>query len=131
MTAAWRLASVANPKNPAVLLNQMADDEAMSFREADRVVHNRDACHRIRALQLAAELIAHSTWISVCDQMPDVDLSVLIHNTDPNFSEPVWIGYHDGECWRSAAGDSIGPVTHWRNLPEPPPARTRPARDAK
>jgi hypothetical protein len=74
----------------------------------------------IRVLTCARKVVSESRWIPVRNEMPDADLSVLIHNNDRHFSEPVWIGYYDGECWRSAAGEPVRRVTHWKHLPEPP-----------
>lgn len=55
-------------------------------------------------------------WKAVEDEMPDSDATVLIAcETD----EPVWLGYHDGETWRTADGAAMN-VTHWAELPEPP-----------
>ena len=56
------------------------------------------------------------TWISTAIGLPDSDSIVLIAcETD----EPVWIGYHDGEMWRTADGAAVT-VTHWMQLPAPP-----------
>jgi len=60
-------------------------------------------------------------WVAVADRLPDDDEIVLV--SCPNESEPVWMGYLDGETgeWRdtSAAWIETG-VTHWMPLPEPP-----------
>jgi len=60
------------------------------------------------------------TWFSVEMAMPDSDLTVMIHA--PATENPIWIGYHDGECWREISGDAFGEgeVTHWMDLPNPP-----------
>jgi hypothetical protein len=42
----------------------------------------------------------NDTWKSVTDEMPDADQTVLVHC--PDADEPVWLGFHDGECWRDA-----------------------------
>lgn len=55
-------------------------------------------------------------WKAVKDEVPDSDATVLIAcDTD----EPVWLGYHDGETWRTVDGAATT-VTHWAELPEPP-----------
>jgi hypothetical protein len=41
----------------------------------------------------------------------------MIHH--PEEDEPVWVGYHDGERWRTAARVRVA-VTHWMPMPEPP-----------
>lgn len=56
------------------------------------------------------------TWISVDDCLPDSDITVLVCMTDQ--SEPVWLGYHDGEKWLSLEGSEIT-VTHWSDIPGP------------
>ena len=56
----------------------------------------------------------------VCEhQLPDSDATVLVFC--PDSTEPVWLGFYDGEDWRSI--DSIRlaeEVTHWMDTPEPP-----------
>jgi len=60
------------------------------------------------------------TWISTEEQLPDSDTTVLIYEPD-SASEPVWMGYHDGEKWQDLSGwPCRTPVTHWRHLPDPP-----------
>ena len=60
------------------------------------------------------------SWYSVKISMPDSDQTVMIHA--PATDNPVWMGYHDGECWREISGDAFGEgeVTHWMDLPNPP-----------
>ena len=67
----------------------------------------------------------NSGWKNVADEMPDSDLTVLIACTSGN--ELVWLGYHDGVCWRYADGYRASNVFHWRPLPEPPPFPTQAA----
>jgi hypothetical protein len=63
-------------------------------------------------------------WISVKDQLPEIDQKVLVWNIkfpDPEFLD---IGYYDPDscpdtCWRCEEYMSIEP-THWMPLPEPP-----------
>lgn len=58
------------------------------------------------------------TWIPA-DQLPDSDLTVLIHH--PAADEPVWLGYWDDAdgTWRTVDAARCE-VTHWADLPEPP-----------
>ena len=58
-----------------------------------------------------------SEWISCKDEMPDAETTVLINC--PNADEPVWLGYHDCETWRSIDGEKVH-VTHWMPLPVAP-----------
>lgn len=66
--------------------------------------------------------VAHTEtieWISVEDEMPDVDICVLISNTN---REP-WIGFYDDEieCWRYDNGAKcVVQPTFWANLPKGP-----------
>lgn len=54
-----------------------------------------------------------SEWI--IDKLPDSDLTVLIRCSGSEF--PVWPGFHDGEEWRSATGETLeGPVSGWLEL---------------
>ena len=39
-------------------------------------------------------------WVSVLVEMPDSDLLVLIYEKDQD--PDVFLGYHDGECWRDS-----------------------------
>lgn len=54
------------------------------------------------------------TWFS-SRQRPDADVTVLINS--PAASEPVWVGYWDGERWRLASGEQIRGVKMWAHLP--------------
>ena len=54
-------------------------------------------------------------WTAVEQSMPDSDTTVLIHA--PTSSEPVWLGFHDGEHWREVSGDIVEGVRHWADLP--------------
>lgn len=56
-------------------------------------------------------------WTRCADDLPDADLTVMIHHPDED--EPVWVGYLDGETWRTAEGVRVA-VTHWMPMPEPP-----------
>lgn len=64
--------------------------------------------------------IAH-TWTPVEESLPDADLVVLV--CVPKASEPVWLGYLDGEYWRYIDGTLIESddikVAGWIDLPAP------------
>ncbi len=54
-------------------------------------------------------------WIDADRALPDSDTTVLI--STPDSSEPVWLGFHDGECWRNVEGFPIA-VTGWAEMPD-------------
>ena len=57
-------------------------------------------------------------WIDTKQQLPDDETTVLIALDDGE----VWTGYIDGEEWHYVSGDTMASkVTHWQDLPEPPP----------
>jgi hypothetical protein len=56
-------------------------------------------------------------WIDAETQLPDSDLTVLIHHQAND--EPVWLGYHDGETWRDVNAEEVQ-VSHWMDMPAPP-----------
>ena len=56
-------------------------------------------------------------WVSVLVEMPDSDLLVLIYEKDQD--PDVFLGYHDGECWRDSDATPCK-VSHWMPLPKPP-----------
>lgn len=56
-------------------------------------------------------------WISVGDEAPDDDETVLV--AMPRGAEPVFLGYKDGDAWRSVHGERVM-VSHWMRLPDPP-----------
>jgi hypothetical protein len=65
------------------------------------------------------------TWTKVEDFLPDADLVVLV--CVPAASEPVWLGYLDGEDWRYVDATLIErdgiKVAGWSDLPAPMEAR--------
>lgn len=65
------------------------------------------------------------TWIKVKESLPDADLVVLV--SVQGASEPVWLGYLDGEDWRYVDGTLIESdgitVVGWSDLPAPMEAR--------
>lgn len=58
-----------------------------------------------------------TAWKRVDDEMPDSDSTVLIFHKDED--EPVWLGYHDGETWRTVEGTRTA-VSHWSEMPDGP-----------
>lgn len=58
------------------------------------------------------------TWKPVAEP-PDSDTTVLLF--DSAASEPVWLGYLDGEIWRFVDGMPATP-THWSEVPGGPKA---------
>jgi hypothetical protein len=59
------------------------------------------------------------SWIETAKEMPDDESTVLIYVEQ--HTEPVWMGYKDGDDWRTVDAELIQfPVTHWMPLPEPP-----------
>lgn len=55
-------------------------------------------------------------WISVCDRLPDDEITVLVCH--PSMNEPVWFGYHEDNSWYTADGYWLeGAVTHWAEMP--------------
>jgi hypothetical protein len=64
-------------------------------------------------------------WVDVKDQMPDSELTVLV--SAPEASEPVWLGYHDGDSWFSVDGmgygneeEQVAQVVAWAEMPKGP-----------
>lgn len=55
-------------------------------------------------------------WIDASHTLPDSDITVLVNT--PHSSEPVWLGFYDGKCWRNVEGFPIT-VTGWADMPEP------------
>lgn len=63
------------------------------------------------------------TWRPAASgSMPDSDSTVLVAiDVNTPHSEPVWLGYHDGDCWRDIEGQPIT-VTHWAEMLHGPAA---------
>lgn len=62
-------------------------------------------------------------WLPVERELPDADITVLVYI--PSDDETIFMGYLDGDCWRSVSGEQIE-VTHLADLPAPPlPAEVR------
>ena len=60
----------------------------------------------------------NADWRKVSDEMPDSDQTVLIASPAAD-SEPVWLGFHDGEEWRTVEGEPCE-VSHWAPMPDGP-----------
>jgi hypothetical protein len=60
---------------------------------------------------MTAETIA---WKPVAE-LPDSDTTVLLF--DPAASEPVWLGYLDGDTWRFVDGMPAAPA-YWAKMPQ-------------
>lgn len=58
-------------------------------------------------------------WIDASKELPDSDIVSLIVVSDKTNEGEVWMGYWDGERWRSVSGGVVG-VSHWADLPEGP-----------
>lgn len=58
-------------------------------------------------------------WHDVADQRPDADATVLVRTLDPS-SDPVWLGYLDGDRWRHADGWPLDDVIFWADIPRGP-----------
>lgn len=55
--------------------------------------------------------------------LPDSDITVMVFH--PDWDEPIWVGYHDGEEWLWVDGATCDPQpTHWMDFPEPPQPST-------
>jgi hypothetical protein len=55
-------------------------------------------------------------WNEASKELPDSDIEVLIAVSDASNQGEVWVGYHDGNNWRSCSGGIVG-VSHWADLP--------------
>ena len=62
-------------------------------------------------------------WISVSERLPNKEAEVLVAWNTAHGRQQVdaALYFHSG-LWAASAGHSIGRVTHWMPLPEPPPA---------
>ena len=49
--------------------------------------------------------------------IPALNRTVLVYAT--NAQEPVWLGYHDGCCWRAVDGTRLNQVELWGEIPHP------------
>lgn len=76
------------------------------------------------ALNIADNLIAHGVtvqkWISVSERLPKNFVSVLGYMTDAGEFPPVRECYTVGNAFFFPALGDIHPVSHWREIPQPP-----------
>lgn len=94
-------------------LNRCGDDPWLKDGRVDK-------CNDlIRIEQEAAEraLWRLCRWKDVNQELPDADETVLVATIDN--TEPVWLGYYDGERWLDAEGIPVN-VSHWAPMPEAP-----------
>lgn len=75
----------------------------------------------------AAPILDQETisWISVEDQLPDADTTVLV--SAPESDEPIWLGFYDGVYWFAVGGEDygtdegeLGAVVAWAEMPGGP-----------
>ena len=74
--------------------------------------------------ELADHLIANNItlqeWISVNDRLPQNFVSVLGYMTDAGEFPPVRECYTVGNAFFFPALGDVHPVSHWREMPQPP-----------
>lgn len=103
----------SRPDRKCDCLNWCGDDPGLHDGRAD-------PCEdRIKSQQEAAEraLWRLCRWKDVNKELPDADETVLIATIDN--TEPVWLGYYDGERWLDVEGIPVN-VSHWAPMPEAP-----------
>jgi hypothetical protein len=83
--------------------------------EADAKQAHDDMKETSIALYALAERLPK--WRDCATDPPDSDTTVQIF--DPKSSEPVWLGYLDGDVWRHVDATQASP-THWAEMPEGP-----------
>lgn len=78
---------------------------------------NEQIVWAVRRFLAGSDHTAIERWIPVTERLPDDGESVMIAMKDA--SEPVWIGFHEGERWFS--DDAVEQrVTHWMPIIEGP-----------
>ena len=74
--------------------------------------------------KIADYLVSHSVtvqeWISVDERLPENFISVLGYMTDAGEFPPVRECYTVGNVFFFPALGDIHPVSHWREMPQPP-----------
>ena len=58
------------------------------------------------------------TWVLVTEGLPDDDETVLLYA--PEYDEPVWVGWRDGDEWRDMNGHPTDGVAAWAPMPAGP-----------
>lgn len=59
------------------------------------------------------------SWIPAEKEAPAALCTVLVVGTGPPWNNGAFIGYHDGQKWRSLTGLPIA-VAYWAYFPKPP-----------
>ena len=61
-------------------------------------------------------------WISVLDEYPSPDATVLVALDSDADGERTWLGYSNGKEWFDACtgGNFVARVTHWAERPTGP-----------
>jgi hypothetical protein len=73
---------------------------------------------RLRHQELEAAAAASLVrWRRPCVMMPDPHHTVLLYAAEADW--PVWLGYHDGDCWRAVNGTQLEGVELWGEIPYP------------
>jgi hypothetical protein len=69
---------------------------------------------------LSRPLKSEIIWVPCAEQLPDDDITVLVHA--PNDFDPVFVAYHDSGTWRDQNGTEYDNdyITHWMSFPDPP-----------
>lgn len=65
-------------------------------------------------------MIEQIEWVPVAERLPDDDETVLLYA--PEYDEPVWVGWRDGDGWRDMNGHPTDGVVAWAALPAGPRA---------
>ncbi len=75
-------------------------------------------------LDLIAKAFAPQMWVSVTDRLPNESVEVLVAWNTAHGGQQVdaALYFHNG-MWAASSGHSIGRVTHWMPLPEPPESK--------
>ena len=68
----------------------------------------------------AADVEPVQEWISVDERLPENFISVLGYMTDAEEFPPVRECYTVGNAFFFPALGDVHPVSHWREMPEPP-----------
>lgn len=103
-------------------LYHASQGQTLREQDASRV---RGMARAVEAfLCIRSEAASIYPWISVADQLPDDELTVLLALTDGE----VWTGFHDVGIWRYVSADPIetSRVAYWASMPAPPAATVAP-----
>jgi hypothetical protein len=106
----------------ATLLGEMGEKDIPKFKDMLAAVrfaniHGKQAGKVTEDLKKALCEYQEHHRPKLHTDLPDSDLTVLLVTTDSEY--PVWVGFHDGETWRSASADTLeGPIVGWLHLHE-------------